>query len=215
MALDDYLGYYTLSLSADAVLIYAQDKMVAIALRRYCKELAKWAEQFQRKVTRIFFPNCGDKYFEIPSILASSTGSEGDDLNAIATKEDALEDLRILERLINAELPSGLCNLETDKMIWANPALINLCQRPADECCERNVKTLWEDAGAAQALEEIKHNLQQGSRLENFTYTCYLNPPPNPLHDFRSDFEAIWLPGRKTWARFVTIRQAEPVSTPV
>ncbi len=215
MALDDYLGYYTLSFSVDAIEIYAQDKMIAIALRRYCKELAKWAEQFQRKVTRIFFPNCGDKYFEIPSVFASSTGSEGDNLSMIATKEDALEDLRILERLINEDLPSGICNLETDKMIWANPLLINLCQRPANVCCERNVKNLWEDAGAAQALEEIKHNLRQGSQLENFAYICYLNPSPEALHDFRSDFEAIWLPGRKTWARFVTIRQAEPVSTPV
>ena len=217
MAVDDFLRGCTLSIADDSLQIYAPDEMVALALRRSAKDLARWAVNFHKRWTLIFFPGCNDRPYQIPAAMASSIGSSGDNLSEQLeniSEQDALEDLKILERVVRTNFPRGLCALESDNMIWANPALVKLVGVSPEEARSRNVRSLWQASDRSRlALEEIKKNLRQESNLPNFPYEAELNP--GQLYSFCSSFEAVYLPGQREWARLVTIYEAAPIKVSV
>ncbi|NEP03220.1 MAG: hypothetical protein F6K58_32200 [Symploca sp. SIO2E9] len=205
-----------LSIKNEEFCVYAPSELVAIALRRSSKQLAQWAERFHAKWTLIFFPGCEDKPYQIPVVLASSMGEAGDDLveqlNS-PSRADAKEDLKIIEQIIDSELPAGIAGLECDGMIWANPALIRIVREDdatitSLEAQTRSTRACWQNQAV---LEEVKQTLRQQSILENFAYEAELNPGSGRSYNIRGSFEAIWLPGRQQWCRRVTMLEHSPV----
>lgn len=209
---DLFLSGCQISLTADSLLVYAPDELIAIALRRSTKELAKWAVQFKRRWTLIFFPGCGDRPYRIPAALASSNEE-----NAIYTPEisdlvfsrglklDAQE-LKILERMRSSEKPMSICDLDSDDQEWVNMPLTQMLQMTSDQACEQNMKDYWEE----DALAYVKRRLQQQGIFDH-SYEAML---PYTRTHFNSTFEVIEFGHPKRHKRLVTIHSYEPVRLP-
>jgi hypothetical protein len=209
---DLFLSGCQLSLTADSLLVYAPDELIAIALRRSTKELANWAVQFKRKCTVIFFPGCGDRPYRIPAALAQSDGNENSgaiytpgisDMVFSRNLKLDVNELRVLERMRESQKPMSICDLESDDQEWVNFPLTQMLQLTANEATELNMKDYWEE----DALAYVKRILQQQSVFEH-NYEAML---PYTRAHFDSTFEVIEFGHPKRLKRLVTIHNYEPV----
>ena len=180
-------------------------------LIRSAKRLGLWGAQF-----------LGDGCSKPLRLLASLSSSEPEPLNS----NDLIEQLEqpapeterevftALERLLfENELPQGLCEMESDTMIYANDALARLAGTSKKVVSTRNVRSLWQISPDSEAsLLEIKRNLRQQQSLFNHPYLADLNPG-EPC-SFRSDFQAIYLPNRGKWVRLATLHEVQRLGQP-
>ncbi|MCD8486601.1 MAG: hypothetical protein LRZ84_07615 [Desertifilum sp.] len=208
-----------LAISAHSLRIRVESREEAInILNEQSDRLMLSAKRLGLWEAQIFWDGCRK-----PLRLLASSSSESEPINT----SDLIEQLEqpapdtdrevftALEQLLFSEdLPQGLCEMESDTMIYANEALARLAGKSKKVVSTRNVRSLWQiSSDSIASLLEIKRNLRQQKSLFNHPYLADLNPG-EPCR-FRSDFQAIYLPNRAKWVRLATLHEVQRLGRPV
>lgn len=215
----DYKIPGELAISAHSLRIRVESREEAMnILNEQSDRLCLSAKRLGLWETQIFWDGCRKPL----RLLASLSSGEPEPLKAgdlieqleQPAPETDREVFAALERLLfDEELPQGLCEMESDTMIYANDALARLAGTSKKVVSTRNVRSLWQISPDSEAsLLEIKRNLRQQKSLFNHPYLADLNPGA-PCR-FRSDFQAFYLPNRAKWVRLATLHEVQKLGQP-
>ncbi|NET46324.1 hypothetical protein [Okeania sp. SIO2B3] len=211
-----FLQDCSLSFVLDSIHIYAPDALIALGLRKYARDLARWAKYLKKKWTLIFFPECGKPY-QIPAVLAMTGESEfppedsklaSEVVEGVFATHQLHLPLPLLKRMLEVaedERPCCIVRVRDSKQIVVNQPMVDLLETPPEDCVERILDGYWRP----RDLEIVKQRYRQESSF-NWDYDAALNP--HTWAKLEAYFERFEVNGE--WYSFNRNMFAEPIATP-